>query len=923
MHKTLRYFVLGINLLLGTPLLFAQTKPVQKREVTGIIRDSLNKPIAGATIYLKTLKDTLQATSNAYGFWGFKEVVSAEFLLTVRALGYSTFNRRYFNNDTKALINIPVVRLGIKEEQLETVTISRLKGAHLKGDTTEFWAKDYIVRDYARLEDLLKRMEGITIDNEGSVFYNGERVVKALFNNSQYFKGSVREAMKELPADIVERIQIIDQNATANGAKNLKIEKTVKVMNIVTRADKSAGRMFDLTLEQGTQSRTFLNSSIRKIDASDQVSGNLSFKKEPIGIKDSPVPGTIANQTPATRFSSNVSEGDGKEIRAGVSKSIQFKNFSLTPQYDFHELRQRTGTQSISQNFYKEGALNQINRRNEDINTKEHTFSGIYSNTLRNNTYLDGSFNISYANQIRNNEGYKSQTGIINNLERSIANQKADIFEYQINTSYQGTINLKLKLNTAISSSLKGNNTDENVQIDIFANENSLALPDSSLSQLKNTKIYSFINSINNAVTWSKNKHLKIQSTLNFSSNYSFRDISSYPSENQNAPLQQNLSNHQTAHVFGVPLSIAPEYTFDNGLYMSSLLNLRGQWLTGSLNFGSTKINRYDLFIEPALNIGYTKKDIGNLEIGINQSYLQPNITQLNPDVYYINPYEINVGNPNLENMKRTSYNLRYNNFFSKGRFNISLMSTFSFSDNVIATNRFIELDQVKNTIKTINTYQNLNGGKMQFYRLNLTKILSKINSTINLSASVNVANSPYLAANSLEERSSLQQSYELSVFYYPFKWLELTPNLNYNSITDKNSIAMLNRETFNRVLLNNLKLGLYLATDWAVNLNISQSLYHTSGVMDNVSPFVFNANVEKRIFKRKNALISLVVMDLNHKNIVTNYSSSDLGYTNMITNRNSRYYLFQFSWKPQAWGKSKYDNGQGRKGDGSFIKKR
>lgn len=99
----------------------AQTVPSSTRNVTGILRDSLNKPINGADVQLISAKDTLKATTNIYGFYGFSNVRSSDFLLSIKALGHQPFNRKYFNNDTKGLINLPPISLGIKEESWKTL----------------------------------------------------------------------------------------------------------------------------------------------------------------------------------------------------------------------------------------------------------------------------------------------------------------------------------------------------------------------------------------------------------------------------------------------------------------------------------------------------------------------------------------------------------------------------------------------------------------------------------------------------------------------------------------------------------------------------------------------------------------------------------------------------------------------------------
>src|SRR5690606_7344003 len=127
-----------------------------------------------------------------HGVFVIPQVPSAEFLLMIRGMGYEHFVRRYFMNDSRARLQIPEIILPIRSELLEEIDVTRTPGPVVTGDTTEYWAEDYIVRSFVRLKDLLEQMEGITINEEGSVFHNGIRVVKALFNNVEYFSGSIR-----------------------------------------------------------------------------------------------------------------------------------------------------------------------------------------------------------------------------------------------------------------------------------------------------------------------------------------------------------------------------------------------------------------------------------------------------------------------------------------------------------------------------------------------------------------------------------------------------------------------------------------------------------------------------------------------------------------------------------------------------------
>src|SRR5690606_22902647 len=262
------------------------TIPLEKRRVLGVITNQHDVRMSGATVSLFSPLDTLHTSTNPNGIFAFDDVRSADFLLTVKMLGYDTYNRKYFNNDTQQLLRIPTIRLGVKVEELEEVTITGMRGSVVRGDTTEFWARDYIVRDFARLRDLLQRMEGITIDAEGSVFHNGQEVTRALFNNETYFSGSVKEAISELPADIVDRVQIIDRSADGETARKLRSEETTKVMNIVTKEDKTRGTMIDLVAEGGTQSRGRVDGNYKRIDGPHQRQIAAGYREFPDGLQE-------------------------------------------------------------------------------------------------------------------------------------------------------------------------------------------------------------------------------------------------------------------------------------------------------------------------------------------------------------------------------------------------------------------------------------------------------------------------------------------------------------------------------------------------------------------------------------------------------------------------------------------------------------
>jgi len=908
------YFFLFIYLLFSSTNVVAQTKPVAVRNVSGILRDSLNKPIAGADVRLISAKDTLKATTNVYGFYGFAKVKSADFLISIKALGHNSFNRKYFNNDTKNIINIPSIRLGIKEEQLETVTIKRLKGPTIKGDTTEFWAKDYIVRDYARLEDLLKRMEGVRIDSDGTLFYNDQIVAKALFNGTEYFNGSVKEAIKELPADIIERIQIIDMDESGLNVKKLKTENTSKVLNIVTKPDKSAGKSYDFTAEQGSQSRTRLRAKIKTIDQSDQFTANINYQQEPLGIRSTYVPGSIAAQNMEFRNSgADFSSGQLKKINAGIGKRFKIKKFNLYSELNYTQTLDKHNIKTIEENYYEQGTLRKRNIRESDSENHNLNWVNNFNSSWKKESII-GNLIIGTNKTQLTQSNQNLQSGIINNFEDEVSKTNLKNLNYTLYTLYTNSISKKLSLNTILSSNHNNNNSNTNSNTAIYKDTINTIVADSTLHQFEKSKTSTFSNYLQNDLNWNYNNQLKFKGRIGFTSQTNYNNKKTFVDENETISFNQSLSFFQNENSFSIPVSFQTEYSLKNGISFSPSFGITNKWLNGEIGLNRNSVNRQDVLPDTFLKMMYSNLKVGNFQVTVRQIFTQPGLSSLNPIPNYITPYNINIGNPDLKNTENTSYGLNYNNFFKKIRFNASLMYSYLIAKNSIGIITNSEIDAEKNTFTTTNTFTNVNGYKSNMLNLSLNKMFSSLN--LQFIGSLRQSHNPYYLNSELELRKSLSQNWETKLIFNAKKWFELTTSLSYSSDIDRNTASV--NKTYNQLFDANINLKLFFG-DWNINAYFQQNLNQTSNFADKMSPSILNMNIEKRIFKQKNGIISLVVMDLARENYLLEYSSFDNGYQQTFTNKNSNYFMVQFSWRPEYWGKSKFDNNKGRTGNGSF----
>ncbi len=105
-----------------------------------------------------------------------------------------------------------------------------------KTDTVEYIASDYKVRANANVEELLKKVPGgFEIDTAGSITFNGQPVTKARVNGKDYSGGDVSQAVKSLPADIIDKLQVVDDYGDQAGRTGIKSGDANKVLNLTTR----------------------------------------------------------------------------------------------------------------------------------------------------------------------------------------------------------------------------------------------------------------------------------------------------------------------------------------------------------------------------------------------------------------------------------------------------------------------------------------------------------------------------------------------------------------------------------------------------------------------------------------------------------------------------------------------------------------
>ncbi|TWF34927.1 outer membrane beta-barrel protein [Chitinophaga polysaccharea] len=896
-------------------------KPVARqlpvRRVNGIVRDSLGRSIPAAAVRLTSSKDTLHVVTSEYGVFNFPAVRSESFTIEVQVMSYRPYRKKYFLNDTRPILVLPPVVMGSSLVQLKEVSVTTTKGPQERGDTTEFWAKDYIVRDYARLEDMLKKMEGFNTDANGQLSYQGKPISRALFNGAKYFDGDVAAAIKELPADIVERIQVIQDNESGTGRRLSASEASSQTLNVVTKADKSAGRMYQVNAEGGTQDRYKGGVSARSIDGWKQWSLSASANQEPQGIMNNEPIGTISGM--GTLFSSLGGGGSGgmlKNASAQVHYGNTFGKLKFGADYSIHRLHSVSEMEAFSEEFYKEGSLKRNTKRTTDNTMTSHVVTLSASASKGDFSMMTTATATMSRNENKSNSEIR-QSGILENLQRMSLGTATDMPSYNLYSLLTFFTSRKVRLNVTISSSSRTTKGAGHDNTDTYGAD--ITKPDSSLYLLQLQNNNTLFNAVDVALTHSwRNKLtflLKVAPSISKSTDINYRD---QVIPGQEVKRLNDLSNDNMLTGYRLPASFSVTYDYHQKISVEVGGRYEINWQHMRLPLKELDLSTQTGAFLPAIAVKYIPSTVANLSASFNRDVNLPTLLQLNTKPYYATPFDVVIGNKDLTNGLVDNWRLRATYTFRKVGIFATGEVAYSQNYNSIGANRLVRIDTVTKTIRTETYYLNMKGGNNKNLNYSLSKNLPGMNTTLKLDGFWSWGKQLYFADGSQE--TTLQRNWNQSIMasFSPWKWLDIATALAYRSDNNENSLQP-GRPLYNNEFNALIKGAVFLPADIKFNVSARQNMLRASSFLGNQHPLVINANIEKRFLKKKDAIISFVVMDALQQNNNNMIAQTVTGYSNAVSSMESRYFLLQLAWYPQQFTRSKSAKGA-RRGDGSFV---
>lgn len=269
------YFMKIYKLIAGIALSLIHVNTVaQGFKVSGQVADkSDNSSIIGATVAMYDYEDSTKwknTVTDLNGNFEFSDVLTGKYRLKVILLTYLTIEKEFTVGN--ADVNLGILKMEAEPIQLKNVDIeAKQMRVEQKEDTIQFNADAYKTNRDANAEDLVTKMPGVTSEN-GTIKVNGEQVQQVLVDGKPFFGDDPNAAIKNLPAEIIDKIQVFDKLSDQSQFTGFDDGSSIKTINITTKAGKNNGQFGKVYGGYGEDDRYIAGGNINLFNGDRRIS---------------------------------------------------------------------------------------------------------------------------------------------------------------------------------------------------------------------------------------------------------------------------------------------------------------------------------------------------------------------------------------------------------------------------------------------------------------------------------------------------------------------------------------------------------------------------------------------------------------------------------------------------------------------------
>ena len=952
------------SILMMLLLLVSIASFAQERLVSGAIIDRDTKdPVEQVTVQLLKTDSTYVtgAISNEKGLFHLNAPENGKYLLKITSVGYKPTVKRVVIEQDKNLALGNVV-VGADAIMLKGAVVTAMaQKVTLKEDTFVYNSAAYRTPEGSVVEELVKRLPGAEVSDDGTIKINGKEVKKILVDGKEFMTGDTKTALKNLPTSIIDKIKAYDEKSDLSKVTGIDDGEEQTVLDFNVKKGMNKGLMSNIDLGIGNKNRYsargmggYFNSNNRFMlfgnanNTSDRGFGGGGPRRGfggGNGLNASKMLAANYNYEEKNKFKFNTSlrwnhsDGDVWSRRSSENFLGSSSSFSNSLNQSFSRSDSWNG--NIRLEWMPDTMTNILFRPSISWTTNDSRSTG-----------LSASFNqdpYQYSDDPLSDEGIEK----MDEVDAVVNRQKSVSLSNSKNNNIRGMLQLNRKLN----------NKGRNVTLRMDAKYTD---KDSKSISQQNAHLYLVQNEAGLDSTYQTNRY-----NMTPSKDYSYSAQATY-----SEPLWK-ATFLQLSYKFTYSYSKSDRSTYDFSKYSFDGINPEyGAWgnylgrLDGGLgDYRDDKLSRYSEYrnythdiqvmmrfvrqkynlnfgvmiqpqrskfiqdyqgkyvdtvrtvtnVSPTLDFRYRFSKMSNLRVNYRGTTSQPSISQLLDITDNNDPLNISKGNPGLKPSFTQNFRLFYNNFVQNHNKGVMTYINFSTTSNSISNK--VTYDET--TGGRITRPENINGNwnVMGAFMFNCSIDSAGV---WNINTDTNLGYNHYVSYLSLDKSQDSQKNTTQNTTWnerlslsYRNDWLELSLDgtLAYNHAKNKlqpNS----NLDTWQF----SYGPSMTLTAPWGTSLNTSLSCSSRRGYSDasmNTDEFVWNAQLSQGFLKGKPLTVMLQFYDLLHQQSTFSRAISSVSRTDTEYNAINSYAMLHVVYRMNLFGGKDARKGNREEGPG------
>ncbi|HWK07102.1 MAG TPA: outer membrane beta-barrel protein [Puia sp.] len=848
--------------------------------VSGKLLDSVSKEgLKGATLVLQDGKDSLHwkySISKEGGSFRITAITPGVHTLAISFQGHQPRTMSFSVNASGDPVLLGNIYLPPAANTLDVVTVTATAGVRVKKDTLVFSPSMFHAKPNADLGEVIGKMPGMEVDKNGNVTAQGENVQRVLVDGKRFFGNDPTMAIKNLPPDVIARIEVFDDWSDQSKFTGIDDGKRVKTINIITKRNIHTGEFGRVVAgggasqEKGLYHETvslhhFNNNQMLSVigqanndnGLTTTLSGGANYADQwgkttkAYGSYQAGHTATVSGQKSNTEnlipgdsslFSKNQQSGDNSSMRHDLS-------FNTESKFDpFNSLTART-----SMSWQNNGAQSQsYTGTTKGVNIPVNNSTSSTTNSTRNYT---GSMDLLYGHRFNRN-GRSISLGV-----------------------------------TAGLGSGNGNGVKQ-----YFNQYHSVGQPDSNVTVNQYSNAPSHNKSV--SATLSYLEPLSKKSALELNFNYSFNnaesghytfdyDSASHAYSKADSLLTNHFLNEFSSHRLGLSYRYnSQSINFNAGLGVQ-------QGSTASQNLSkSTRLDQQYTNLYPTVNFSYSLPSAARVSFNYDGRTSQPPLDALQPLTDNSDPLHIKIGNPGLKQQFTHNFRLLFNSFNKQTFRNVFVTINASLLENDIVSKINTNPATGVDTTTLVNLDGSYSVSASVNYGFRMKNPSSNLNFTTNFNDNHSVgyinqllnAASNYNLSETVKWTTNLKDHFDVNFSATPTWYL-----------ADYSAEPAQNNHYFSTLV--SADATWFTKSGWMVGSDVNYTSYSGRAAGFNTTTMVWNGYLAKLLFPNKRGEVRLSVHDLLDQSSSLSRTVTPTMIQDMESRVLTRYFMLSFTY--------------------------